>query len=104
MRVGGRVIRFSDWAPPRFVKSLSERPYRPDNTAQKVYVAYHDKDFTVMLRCWTVCEGVEPELRQEKVAFHSYDETKRFLEKHHPGLTQIEPTPNDPVRVMATWV
>ena len=98
------MIRFSDWAPPRFVKAMSERSYRPDNAPQKVYVAYHDRSFTVSLRCWTVSEGVEPELLEDKLAFDSYTEAKRFLDQHHPGLTRIDPTPNDPVRVMATWV
>ena len=51
-----------------------------------------------------MCEGVEPELQTDTVVFDSYDETKRWLEKHHPGLTQIDPLDNDPVRVMATLV
>lgn len=104
MRVDRGMVRFSDWAPPRFVKALSQRPYSPDNTPQNVWVAYHARGFTAVLRSWSVCEGVEPELGEDEVAFLSLAAVERWLEEKRPGLTRIDPTANDPVRVMATWV
>lgn len=104
MRVEGRVIRFSDWPVPRLVKTLSERPYNPDNTPRMVYVAYHGRDFTVIIRRWDVCEGTEPELLEEELSFEAWPAAKAWVAKAGPHLERIDRIVGDPVRVIATWV
>ena len=100
----GKVVRFTSYPMPRFVRRLSEQPYRPSNEPQTVVVAYHGKRVAIVLRSWEVCEGVEPVLNPDEFKFEVWDTARRFVEQTHSDLEMVERVDADPVRIMATWV
>lgn len=89
---------------PRFLRSMSERPYKPDNEPQKVYVAYRDGGMSAVLRCWTVCEGTEPTLDADAPSFATMSALERFVDATYPELERVDRAETDMPRVIATWV